>query len=50
MRVTLICLHYPPEPTGNAPYSGALAEGLTRRGASVQVVTGSAALSAVAHL
>jgi colanic acid biosynthesis glycosyl transferase WcaI len=40
MRVTLICLHYPPEPTGNAPYSGALAEELARRGASVQVVTG----------
>jgi glycosyltransferase involved in cell wall biosynthesis len=40
MRVTLICLHYPPEPTGNAPYSGALAEGLAQRGASVQVVTG----------
>ena len=40
MRVTLICLHYPPEPSGNAPYSGALAEGLAARGMDVQVVTG----------
>jgi colanic acid biosynthesis glycosyl transferase WcaI len=40
MRATLICLHYPPEPSGNAPYSGALAEGLVKRGVSVQVITG----------
>ena len=40
MRATLICLHYPPEPSGNAPYSGALAEGLVARGMDVQVVTG----------
>jgi colanic acid biosynthesis glycosyl transferase WcaI len=40
MRATLICLHYPPEPSGNAPYSGALAEGLAARGLDVQVVTG----------
>ena len=40
MRATLICLHYPPEPSGNAPYSGALAEGLAARGVGVQVVTG----------
>jgi putative colanic acid biosynthesis glycosyltransferase WcaI len=40
MRATLICLHYPPEPSGNAPYSGALAEGLAARGMDVQVVTG----------
>jgi colanic acid biosynthesis glycosyl transferase WcaI len=40
MRATLICLHYPPEPSGNAPYSGALAEGLATRGMDVQVVTG----------
>jgi colanic acid biosynthesis glycosyl transferase WcaI len=40
MRATLICLHYPPEPSGNAPYSGSLAEGLVKRGVSVQVVTG----------
>jgi colanic acid biosynthesis glycosyl transferase WcaI len=40
MRVTVICLHYPPEPSGNAPYSGALAEGLAERGVSVQVITG----------
>ena len=40
MRATLICLHYPPEPSGNAPYSGALAEGLAERGVDVHVVTG----------
>ena len=40
MRATLICLHYPPEPSGNAPYSGALAEGLAERGVGVHVVTG----------
>jgi colanic acid biosynthesis glycosyl transferase WcaI len=40
MRATLICLHYPPEPSGNAPYSGALAEGLAARGVALQVVTG----------
>ena len=36
----LICLNYPPEPSGNAPYSGALAEGLAERGVGVHVVTG----------
>jgi glycosyltransferase involved in cell wall biosynthesis len=30
-------LHYPPEPTGNAPYSGALAAGLAAAGNSVTV-------------
>jgi colanic acid biosynthesis glycosyl transferase WcaI len=40
MRVTLTCLHYPPEPTGNARYSGGLAEGLARRGVEVHVVAG----------
>jgi hypothetical protein len=39
MRATLICLHYPPEPTRNAPYSGALTEGLAERGVRVHVVT-----------
>ena len=40
MRATLICLHYPPEPSGNAPYTGALAEGLAERGVDVHVITG----------
>jgi putative colanic acid biosynthesis glycosyltransferase WcaI len=30
-RVSLLSLHYPPEETGNAPYTGALAVGLSAR-------------------
>lgn len=30
-HVSLLSLHYPPEPTGNAPYIGALARGLASR-------------------
>lgn len=30
-HVSILSLHYPPEPTGNAPYTGALAAGLARR-------------------
>ena len=40
MRVTMICLNYPPEPTGIAVYSGGLAHGLAERGVDVRVVTG----------
>jgi putative colanic acid biosynthesis glycosyltransferase WcaI len=40
MWVTLVCLNYPPEPTGIAPYTGGLAHGLAERGAAVRVVTG----------
>ena len=40
MRVTLVGLNYPPEPTGIAVYSGGLAAGLAERGVDVQVVTG----------
>jgi len=40
MRVALVCLNYPPEPTGIAVYSGGLANGLAERGMDVQVVTG----------
>ena len=40
MRVALVCLNYPPEPTGIAVYSGGLAEGLAARDVEVQVVTG----------
>lgn len=39
-RVTLIGMHYAPEPSGNAPYTTALAGGLARRGHRVHVVTG----------
>ena len=40
MRVSLVCLNYPPEPTGISVYSGALAEDLVERGADVCVITG----------
>src|SRR4029450_9232871 len=40
MRVNLICLNYPPEPTGVSVYTGALAEDLVERGADVRVITG----------
>src|SRR6187455_2324028 len=40
MRVNLVCLNYPPEPTGVAVYTGALAEDLEKRGAEVRVITG----------
>jgi colanic acid biosynthesis glycosyl transferase WcaI len=40
VRVTLVCLNYPPEPTGIAVYSGGLATGLAEREVDVQVVTG----------
>lgn len=39
-RVTLVCLNFPPEPTGIAPYSGGLAEGLADLGWEVDVVAG----------
>lgn len=40
VRVTIIGLNYKPEPTGNAPYTASLAEGLAKLGHSVQVITG----------
>jgi colanic acid biosynthesis glycosyl transferase WcaI len=40
MRVNLVCLNYPPEPTGVAVYTGALAQDLEKRGAEVRVITG----------
>lgn len=40
MRVTLIGLNYKPEVTGIAPYTADVAEGLTERGYTVDVVTG----------
>jgi glycosyltransferase involved in cell wall biosynthesis len=38
--VNLVCLNYPPEPTGVSVYTGALAEGLVDRGSEVLVITG----------
>ena len=38
-RVTIVGLHYWPEPTGNAPYTSGLAEGLVAIGRQVHVVT-----------
>ncbi|MFJ4262338.1 glycosyltransferase family 4 protein [Paenarthrobacter nicotinovorans] len=40
LRVTIIGLNYAPEPTGNAPYTTSLAEGLAAAGHDVTVVTG----------
>ncbi|RLP68703.1 glycosyltransferase WbuB [Mycetocola manganoxydans] len=39
MRVTIVGLNYAPEPTGIAPYTAGLAEGLVARGHAVHVVT-----------
>lgn len=36
--VSILSLHYPPETTGNAPYTGALAAGLTARAHRVNAV------------
>lgn len=40
LRITIVGLNYAPEPTGNAPYTAGLAEGLAAAGHSVQVITG----------
>lgn len=40
LRVLIIGLNYAPEPTGIAPYTAGLAEGLTAAGHSVQVLAG----------
>lgn len=39
MRVTIVSLHYAPEPTGNAPYVADLAAGIVEHGHQVTVVT-----------
>lgn len=39
-RVTIIGLHFSPEPSGNAPYTTGLADGLATRGFVVNVITG----------
>lgn len=40
LKVTILGLHYTPEPSGNAPYTTSLAEGLSKKGHAVKVVTG----------
>lgn len=40
MRITILGLNYSPEPSGNAPYTASLAEGLAAAGHTVHVVTG----------
>lgn len=40
LRIIIVSLNYSPEPTGIAPYSTGLAEGLARRGHDVRVITG----------
>ncbi|MFF1252984.1 glycosyltransferase [Pseudarthrobacter sp. NPDC058329] len=39
-RISILGLHYNPEPSGNAPYTSSLAVGLARRGHDVGVLTG----------
>jgi glycosyltransferase involved in cell wall biosynthesis len=39
-RVTFVAQNYAPEPSGNAPYTTDLAEGLSQRGWQVRVVSG----------
>jgi len=39
MRVTVLSLHYSPEPSGNAPYVADLAAGLSEAGHKVTVIT-----------
>jgi colanic acid biosynthesis glycosyl transferase WcaI len=40
LRIAIIGINYLPEPTGNAPYTSNLAEGLAAAGHSVRVITG----------
>lgn len=40
LRITILGLNYAPEPTGNAPYTTSLAEGLADAGHTVHVITG----------
>lgn len=39
VRISILGLNYSPEPTGNAPYTASLAEGLALRGYEVRVIT-----------
>ncbi|WP_198668944.1 glycosyltransferase family 4 protein [Homoserinimonas sp. OAct 916] len=40
MKITFIGINYAPEPTGIAPYTAGMAEGLVRTGDHVRVITG----------
>jgi colanic acid biosynthesis glycosyl transferase WcaI len=40
VRVSILSLHFPPEPTGNAPYVGSLASGLSAHGMRIRALTG----------
>lgn len=40
LNIAILGLHYSPEPSGNAPYTTSLAEGLTAKGHKVRVLTG----------
>lgn len=40
LKITILGLHYAPEPSGNAPYTTSLAEGLAAKGHEVRVLTG----------
>ncbi|NSX38680.1 glycosyltransferase family 4 protein [Pseudarthrobacter oxydans] len=40
LRITILGLNYSPEPSGNAPYTTSLAEGLSAAGHTVHVITG----------
>ncbi|PNI07348.1 glycosyltransferase WbuB [Arthrobacter sp. AFG7.2] len=40
LKIAILGLHYAPEPSGNAPYTTSLAEGLAARGHKVRVITG----------
>ncbi|MFJ6355783.1 glycosyltransferase [Pseudarthrobacter oxydans] len=40
LRITVLGLNYTPEPSGNAPYTASLAEGLVAAGHTVHVLTG----------
>ncbi|OIQ87468.1 D-inositol-3-phosphate glycosyltransferase [mine drainage metagenome] len=39
LRISIVCLSYAPEATGNAPYTTSLAEGLQAAGHDVRVIT-----------
>lgn len=40
VKVTIVGINYAPEPTGIAPYTTAIAEGLAKRGHNISVITG----------
>lgn len=40
MKILILGINYAPEPTGNAPYTSSLAQGLAAAGHSVRVITG----------